>query len=188
MFTLKSMSTFSLFVMFTITLNIFDTILVSGQFRGQLTDISAPDCIQSNGRRGKCYRQEECGQFYRNKVSFDVCELSTQYLTVCCDELPSSRYNVFRADNSWLGDGPFATDFECGIRIANRDILDVINAPGDPNDQGQLLIQALTYLAARDGTHPWMAALWYKNRPICGATIINRRSALTSAHCFTFSR
>lgn len=188
MCTLKSMSMFSLFVISIITLNFFYTILVFGQFRGQLTDISAPDCIQSNGRRGKCYRYEECGQFYRDTTNFDFCELSLNYMTVCCDELPSSRYNVFRGDNSWFGEGQFATDFECGVRIANRDILDVINTPGDPNDQGQLLIQALTYLAARDGTHPWMAALWYKNRLICGATIINRRSVLTSAHCFKFSR
>lgn len=187
------------FILFLLTLIVIICVpLVRGQFRGLFADLTVPDCLQSNGRRGKCYLYSECGQFYKKTSNFDVCEFSLdqRFLTVCCDELPSTRYNIYRAEDNWVSSsglvsssGPMVIDFECGVRIANKDILEVVSSTeGDSNDQGQLFLQALTYLAARDGTHPWMASIWYKNSPICGASIINRRALLTSAHCFKFSR
>lgn len=36
---------------------------------------------------------------------------------------------------------------------------------------------------AQEGKYPWMVALYYNNRFICGGSLINDRYVLTAAHC-----
>lgn len=171
-------------IIFLILSHLIATVLT--QFRTQFTDLQVPECIQSNGKKGKCYRYDECGRFHRRTAKFDICEFSLdlRFMSVCCDELPPSRYNVLRADDTWSDN----SDFECGVRLANRDMMEVLAGKADPNDEAYALVQALTLLASRDGTHPWMVSVWYKTRQLCGGSVINRRTILTSAHCFKLSR
>lgn len=134
---------------------------------------------------GGCYSYSLCRNNYP-MPHFETCEFDPRTLeyTVCCPKISPNKYDFRKESRIWTS----KDSFECGVRLGNKLIMDEINRIIHPDSQTDMMIKALLIEATRSGAHPWMALIMFKNKPICGASIVSRQSLLTSAHCLIKSR
>lgn len=134
---------------------------------------------------GGCYSYPLCRNFHP-MPHFETCEFDPRTLdyTVCCPRVPRNRFDFRKESRIWQT----KDNFECGVRLENKAMVDEFNRKVSPDSQVDILLKALLIEASRSGTHPWMALVVVHNQPVCGASIISRQSVLTSAHCLIKSR
>ncbi|KAI2807478.1 peptidase S1 [Blomia tropicalis] len=153
-------------------------------------------CEMANNAIGVCQPAIHCMVQDFEESKFHVCKwteekskkLSTHF---CCPQLNMTETELEYATKQWSKNYkseyyahglPKKPDDTCGMSYISTEVGNEEEILRNQNNNNKVRI--VNGRSSRLGEVPWMAAIYYKDKFVCGGSIISSRHILTAAHCF----